>query len=231
MILDKELELFEEWSKVRKGFSPDGVANEEEYLKSNIKLLFILKEVNDKKREGVDMKDFLYHGAYGRPQTWENITRWIFGIKNIERHINWKEIEHRKFFNENRNHLLPTISAINLKKSPGGHTTNPIELIQIANEDKVFLNSQFKLYFDNSKVCPDIIIACGVSDIFHGFVKMDIGQWKITSRGVYYYEFKKGRYFIKYSHPEARVADNILYYPLVDSIREILNIEIIPNPS
>lgn len=225
MILKKELELFKKWSKVRDGFSPDGISNEEAYLNSKLKLLFILKEVNDKEGTGVDMKDFLYHGAYGRHQTWENITRWIYGINNINKHIHWKEIKNRQFFNKYCSLLLPTISAINLKKSPGGHTTVPAELVKIANDDKDFLNLQFKLYFDNNNITPDIIIACGenVSNIFHNLIEMkDTPCWLMTSRGVYYYEYKKGKYFIKYAHPEARVSNNILYYGLIDSIREIL---------
>ena len=48
-------------------------------------------------------------------------------------------------------------------------------------------------------------------------------DWKTTSRGVYYYEFDKGKYFIKYAHPEARVSDNLLYYGLIDAIKELKN--------
>ena len=45
--------------------------------------------------------------------------------------------------------------------------------------------------------------------------------WRQTSRGVDYAEFKPGKYFISYVHPEARVADNLLYYGLIDAVREI----------
>ena len=37
-----------EWSACRVGFSPDGIIDENYYLKSNPKILLIMKEVNDK---------------------------------------------------------------------------------------------------------------------------------------------------------------------------------------
>ena len=42
-----------------------------------------------------------------------------------------------------------------------------------------------------------------------------------TTRGVQYYEYEKGKFFIKYAHPEARVADNLLYYGLIDAVKEL----------
>ena len=46
--------------------------------------------------------------------------------------------------------------------------------------------------------------------------------WKMTTRGIWYVKEPNGRIVIAYSHPEARVKDCILYYGLIDAVREIL---------
>ena len=43
----------------------------------------------------------------------------------------------------------------------------------------------------------------------------------MTARGIWYHEYQKNKYIIQYSHPEARVADCLLYYGLLDAINEI----------
>lgn len=40
-------------------------------------------------------------------------------------------------------------------------------------------------------------------------------------RGIAFYWRAPGRVVVDFSHPEARVQDNLLHYGLVDAIREI----------
>ena len=113
---------------------------------------------------------------------------------------------------------LRSICVINLKKSPGGHTTDNKELEDEAREDNNFLNRQFSIY------APDIVICCGsiVSYLFHELIEIPgETRWKTTRRGVEFHELQPNRYLISYSHPEARVSDNLLYYGLIDAVREI----------
>lgn len=224
MVIKAETELFKEWAKIREGFSPDGIVDEKRYLESNPKVMLILKEVNSKKGTSVDLKGFLRNGAYKRRPTWDNVTRWIYGINNINKEIVWKQLEDRKFLDRLREKLLPTICVINVKKSPGGYTAIHKEIWNTADQDKIFLNRQFQLYYKSEMTRPDIIICGGswTSDIFNRFVDIpNKEKLETTSRGVWYYEYDKGRFFIYYSHPEARVQDNLLYYGLIDAIKEI----------
>jgi hypothetical protein len=224
MILNAEAALFEEWTKIRQEFSPDGIVDEKLYLTSNPKILLILKEVNSKGGASVDLKDFLKNGAYDRKPTWDNVTRWIYGINNIDKEIEWQELENRKFLNKLRKELLPTICVINVKKSPGGHTANHNEMWNTADQDKEFLNRQFKLYFDNEETRPDIIISGGSSTsiTFNKLIEIpNKNKLKRTARGIWYYEYEDRRFFIYYSHPEARVQDSLLYYGLIDAIKEL----------
>jgi len=213
-IHEKEERLFDEWSPKREGFVKDGVVDEESYESSERKLMFVLKEVNSPGGGNWDLREYVHGGA--RPQTWNNIARWAHGIKNIKNEINWKEI--REITDEQRKEQLKSICTINLKKSPGGHTTDNKALEDIAKEDKEFLNRQFEIYH------PDLVICCGsvVRWLFHELVEFqEKPDWKMTTRGIRYHEFQEMKYIIEYSHPEARVADCLLYYGLIDAVKEI----------
>ncbi len=214
-INEQEDLLFAEWREKRPDLVPDGIADESAYLASHFKLLFVLKEVNNFYG---DLRELMREG--GRSQTWNNITRWIEGFRNLTSDIPWSQLVS---VNEQRRiEAIRTVAAINLKKSPGGHTTELEQFNVVATEDKEFLNRQFNLYH------PDIVICCGspTSDAFHRLV--DLGgepSWKMTRRGIWFHEFKPEKYVISYAHPEARVADCLLYYGLVDAVREILGVK------
>jgi len=89
-ITEKENSLFEEWRKKRLGLVADGVVDEDSFLNSGSKLMFILKEVNDPDGGDWDLRRFIREG--GRPQTWDNITRWVEGIRKLPSEINWNEL-------------------------------------------------------------------------------------------------------------------------------------------
>lgn len=214
-LVQQEESLFEEWRVARPGFVSDGVVDETAYLASEQRLLFILKEVNDPDGGDWDLREFMRNG--GRSQTWNNITRWIEGIRQLPAEIAWKQLE--PIDEQRRIDALSSIAAMNLKKSPGGHTTNLEELNRVAVEDRVFINRQFNLYD------PDIVICCGspTSDTFHSLIDLGAApSWQMTSRGIWFHEFKPGKYVVSYAHPEARVADCLLYYGIIDALREII---------
>lgn len=216
-IAELENTLFAKWSIHREGFVSDGVANEAHFSSSNPKLMLVMKEVNDPDGGEWDLREFVREG--GRPATWDNVTRWLIGINNLDKDLMWKDLE--KITEEQRVETLGRLCVMNLKKSPGGHTTDNNELAKIAEEDLEYLNQQFSFYE------PDVIICCGskTNDIFHWLICLDTPpSWQRTKRGIWFHEYKPKRYIVSYSHPEARVQDCLLYYGLVDAIREILNI-------
>jgi hypothetical protein len=207
-----EDELFSHWSLDRPGFVQDGVVSEEDYLQSSLKLLFVLKEVNDSNGGGWDLRDFVREG--GRRQTWDNITRWVDGIRRLKEEIPWTE--HAEVDEEKRCRVLKSIAVVNLKKSPGGHTTDSAALVKIATEDKDFLNRQLALYD------PDVIICCGTSLLLHQLTSFcEKPKWRCTYRGVWFHEYKADKYIVSYVHPEARCSPPLLYYGLIDAMREI----------
>ena len=214
----KETELFAEWAASRPNFSPDGLINPNQYLQSKPRILFVLKEPNTKNREAIDLKNFIKNGSYGRRSTWDNITRWIHGIRNLEKEFSWKELNKKFLTVEKKMEILQTACYMNLKKSPGGYTSNEENLWTIAENDKRYLNRQLNLYE------PELVISCGqvVTEILIEIIDdLKEKKWFITSRGIRYFKFGENRIFIAFAHPEARIGDHILYYSLIDAVREI----------
>lgn len=213
MIRESEDVLFQEWRSARAGFVADGAADQAVYAASGKRLLFMLKEVNDPDGGSWDLREYMREGA--RSQTWNNITRWIEGIRNLSTEMPWHTLE--LVDHDRRMKALRSVAAVNIKKSPGGHTSDPSKLAIIANQDRAFLNRQVAIYD------ADLVICCGVSDTFHWLVDFSSPpKWKRTSRGIAFHEYKPQKYVVAYAHPEARVAACILYYGLIDAIREIL---------
>jgi len=215
--MDKEeFELFEEWKKLRENFCPDGVVDYQAYLSSKPRIMVVLKEANS--TVSIDLREFVRNG--GRNQTWSNIARWVYGLQRLDEELCWQELEQLNN-NDKRVEILKSLIVFNLKKAPGGHTTEFKEFQKVANEDNRLINKQFSIYF-RKEHRPDIIIACGTdtSDLFNGIVELP-GQWKQTTRGINYFEFSAGKFFIKYVHPEARVPDCLLTFPLIDAVKEM----------
>lgn len=211
-MLNKEELLFAEWRKGIDNFAKDGVVNSKLYLKSKYKILFILKETNGTE-DDFDLRKYLASGA--RPQTWSNITRWVMGINDYN--LKWSKLS--DINQKLRIKHLSSIAAINMKKMPGGHTTNTGEFWDFIVKDKIYIKRQINIYK------ADIIILCGsiVADAFR-FIHdgaLD-NKWQETSRGISFVEYTEGKFAIAYAHPEARVQDCLLHYGIIDAVKEIL---------
>lgn len=208
---DKENALFAEWARSRKDFVRDGVANESLFLSSTPRVIYVLKEVNDTEG-GWDLREFMRSG--GRSQTWNNITRWTMGIQSLDRDIPWSELA--TISEECRQSVVPRLCGVNLKKSPGGHTTDVGGFSEVVKQDSDFIRRQLALYDAQIAICCGSIVGEFYRDIFK------LGRWKYTSRGIAYQRDAKGTLVISYSHPEARVQESLLHYGLVDAVRELL---------
>ena len=209
-ISDKENQLFEKWQENRDGFVRDGGVSEKAFLESDPRLVFVLKEVNDIGGGGWDLREFVSKG--GRRQTWNNIARWVHGIRNIDALPDWDF--YADITDEFRVQVLRTICALNLKKSPGTHTTDRASFEVAVKEDAEMIKRQCALYD------ADLTICGGTGDWFR-WVMGHVAPWRMTRRGIWWYEREPEKYVISFSHPEARVQDSILVYSLLDAVREI----------
>ena len=206
-----EKQLFQKWQENREGFVCDGVVSEEDYMASTPKIAFILKEVNDPDGGGWDLRKFISEG--GRSQSWDNIARWVYGIRNISSIPNWDFFEN--ISKEFRIKTLQSICVLNLKKSPGTHTTDHASLKAVANEDRELIKKQYALYD------PDITVCGGTGPLFKSVVGHESLDWKKTRRGIRWYERDPNKIVISFAHPEARVQSSLIVYGLLDAISEI----------
>lgn len=204
---DREQRLFEEWRLECPGLIPDGLVDEEQYDSSPRKLLFLMKEVNGGR--DWDLRDFLRAG--GRPATWDNIARWTQGLHNLDREYGWAELERDN--DARRLELLKKICVVNVKKVPGGHTSEAKQIHTAGKENAEWLRQQISIYR------PELIICCGTERDYSEIIG-NRPDWHMTGRGVLYAQ-EQDRIVISYAHPEARVRDCLLYYGLIDAAKEI----------
>ncbi len=206
-----EEKLFLAWQECRNGFVRDGVVSEESFLKSKHRIVFILKEVNDVGGGGWDLREFVREG--GRRQTWNNIARWVHGINHLPEVYNWDQ--YSDISEDFRRENLQEICVMNLKKSPGTHTTEYAALKTVAHEDSDNLRAQYSLYN------PKLTICCGTADLFKEVIGHNDLQWYRTSKGIWWYKGKPGSNVVSFAHPEARVQSSLLLYGLLDAVSEI----------
>ena len=215
-IKEQEDKLFSEWKIDHKGFVPDGVADENAYLQSGKKILFLMKEVNDPDcGGGWDLRDHMRKG--GKGSTWNNIARWTRGIRNLPGRISWDD-DMEKMPKGKRIDTVRDIAAMNLKKTPGGATTVKADLLEVANNDKDFIRRQFDIYD------ADIVICCGqdVATLVHLCgTNENMASWKKTKNMVGYCEYKPGKYLISYWHPAARKSALMMLNRLIVAMEEI----------
>lgn len=210
MSIKKEEDLlFEELKNCSPEIVCDGIVDEKSFLSARYRIVYILKEVNGGKNW--DLRDFVYDG--GRAQTWDNIARWTEGILSWEKDFLWEDMQKN---NENRRkEELKKIAVVNLKKTSGGHTADEKEIHSAACLNSEILKKQIGLYG------ADFIILCGTESSFIAscYQGKDV-NWKMTKRGVWYF-IDDETVIISFSHPEARVEDNYLFYSLIDAVKEI----------
>ena len=192
-----ENELFSRWINTD-NIVKDGLVDEISYKKTPIKILVIMKETYGGLSEwNNDLRVFLRNGA--RWQTWNNIVRWTYGLQNIEKNIDdiWNLVN--KVNHEDRIQQLKTICSINLKKRPGGASTNPSELNDEAKNDIELLKEQVMLY------SPDIVL-CGGKQVGDLVQEMNLfGDIKFKDDGLVRAAISNEKtVIISYVHPQVR---------------------------
>ena len=215
-IFKREEELFKEWEKSRTPFVRDGAVSEHDYLKSCPRIAFILKEANDP-GDPFDIRQFLQNRNGGKGKTWNNVARWVHGIRNLPSECDWSFYEN---VNESfRRRELRGIVAMNLKKSPGAARTRSADLDRVAREDAEYIRKQYALYDPDITICGGMETTGG---LFHDLVHPGM-EWKQTTRGIWWYWRNADQFVVAFPHPQAFVMGSRLLDSLLDAIKEITN--------
>ena len=217
-ITKQENIIFDNWSNL---IVKDGTVDEDSFLSTKIKILVIMKETNDYVNNEQDLRVFLKQGARGA--TWNNIVRWVYGLQNLDTDISklWNNISYVN--NNMRIKYLSTISSINLKKKPGGTTTNLDELKDESKKDIEYLKRQISLYQNlNFVLCGSRDVA-NLVDKYELFGTIEFAQHKNT-----YVQIAQANntVIISYYHPQVRgkgSAKEELFKNLILSVKDYLH--------
>ena len=209
-IASLEAACFAKWRERRPSVVPDGAVHPATYEATDLKLLFVLKEVNNIDDPEWDLRTYLCEYG-GRGQTWNNVARWVAALTPGGAARPWDQI--RSIDDNVRRHRLRGVATMNVKKTTGKGSSNWNELEQFARKDADLLEMQFEIYK------PDCAVFCGVpldwTPQFKGVRTLR------TQRGIEFREYKEKKYGIAFWHPQARYPAHFLYYSLADAAAEI----------
>jgi len=134
-IKQKENEFFSKYPIDLKNIVRDGVVEEGSYLSSNPKILFLLKEANSPGEGGWSLIEKIR--SYDPVPMLDTLARWISGIRNLPKNVPWTAVKSISAYS--RICVLNEVVLFNLKKTPGGGTTNEKELAAHALEFSIQL--------------------------------------------------------------------------------------------
>lgn len=209
--IKEQNKVFEKHRKKYDEFCEDGIVNGIDYVMSNFKICYILKETNSS--TGFDLAKFVREGCCGA--TWNNISRWTAGLLFNKEFDGVKSIS-----KDDRIKYLAPIAAVNLKKTPGSASSNNKVIRQFARDDKAFIIDELKA------IDPEIIICCGTGDIFIEEIldKKSSDFENVENNDDLFYYWHNDKLIIKYRHPQwRRKTSEYLFKNLVPYVNKIID--------
>ncbi|MFH1700701.1 MAG: hypothetical protein ABIE07_08960 [Candidatus Zixiibacteriota bacterium] len=177
----------------------DGIFDNNEFEKAKVKILYVMKEVND--WPGGDLRTLFDKGL--KIRMWFTIARWTSGI--LRDFPDYEEIDKAEIYSKD----IHKIASINLKKTTGESISNMAVINAHAYRDRHLLRKQI------SEINPDIIIACGTFESLIWILDLDIDSDKPHEKAA-----KSDKYIVvPFRHP-ARVNNRKTYEKLREFLRE-----------
>ncbi|WP_352338532.1 hypothetical protein [Psychrobacter sp. 16-MNA-CIBAN-0192] len=204
-------EYFEDWknSDLHKGklFITDGIIDEDFWLKSEVKVLFLLKEAYDSKRvEGSwDLTKLICRKKVSG-RTLKPMAQWAYGVHNIMKNY---EIAPYKGDGVDVEKALLSSAIINLKKSSGKSASSSTNLSAYVDEDWHLIHKQIR------DIKPEIVI-CGNT---WSLIKQKMSYEKISDRSY----LSEDILYIDYWHPANRAPSVMNYYSICALVQLALN--------
>jgi len=179
-------------------FITDGIIDDNHWVSSEIKVLFLLKEAYDSKRvEGSWDLPTLIRRKKVSGRTFKPMAQWAYGVQGV---LKSHEILP---FQENGTAVelaLLSSAVVNLKKSGGKNKSSSKNLSSYVNEDWGLISKQIGV------ICPKIVI-CGNT---WSLVSKKIPCKKISDRAY----LSDDIIYIDYWHPSNRASNLMNYYSL-----------------
>lgn len=200
MSINQQLsELYSNWRLNHPGhFVTGGVVDEEKFASSKVRVMFLLKEVNDRERKEDWSLVQLIHNQMNKMKflrIWHTVGIWSFALQN-----GFPPYQALKLKNNVRGGLCE-IATTNLKKSGGGGSSDLKEIREHAKKNKELWVREIEI------IQPDIVICGGTFDIIQDILDFET---KTCGSGA-----KIGKAlnttFVDFYHPMYRISPKILY--------------------
>jgi hypothetical protein len=176
----------------------DGIVNEEKYIGSEVKLMWVLKDANSTgESETYDLRKAInsLKRDYGVRKGWEKTFNNIIYVTNgILKNTEWENIPYPRDKPDIVD-VLQNIAYINVKKIGGGAKSNDLEVNEHYQKNKELLLEQI------DEFNPDVII---FGNTYHYF-KDDLKLNQMNVFGTCHATAKDNRIYLSAYHPNARM--------------------------
>lgn len=198
----------------------DGVVSEVDYLSSDPKILWVMKEPkSDDEHESWDICDHIstkLKSEFGILKGWEKTFKTLIDVTNgIFNDLQWREDLRPPKYNSDTIDILKKIAFINIKKTAEKPLVHDEGLNDYYKLFRNILLSQIKEFK------PDIIIFCSTFDYF----RRDLNLGALKKRGICKATSKNGTIYLDVPFPAKPCPDRIYFEDIMSAIKEEREIE------
>lgn len=205
-------ELFEKWKQKQSygdsGFVPDGIIDENYWINTSRRVLFLMKEYNANHKSASDASirencdDFR---KVVRDRPWLEVGRWAYGLQNVTD----KNIPSFEDADKNYEIACKSSAILNLKKVAGRGIANEEKILEVAKEDLELINEELVI------IQPNVVICCGTFLIVKEIILPEFEHIKAVDHPYSRCYPLRNSPWIDYTHPSARYPSDIKYYTLM----------------
>ncbi|WP_028865658.1 hypothetical protein [Psychromonas aquimarina] len=184
-------------------FNRDGIISPDHWERSDLKVLFILKETNKARQNVVNA---ITNALSSKKSCWwkgkvlRRVGRWAYGLANYSGEV--PSFKDAKSFGKE---AAWSIAYINMRKTAGGSRTNKKSFDAHVNEYAPYIKRQVEL------IKPDVIVLCGT---FKPVKKHVFPEMEHVCKRVHKYN---NMLLINAFHPAAIVKSAGIYHQVLDS--------------
>lgn len=212
MSINQELDvLYQQWLRPNEQFVKGGVVDEDMYEDCAVKVLMLLKEVNDPEQtENWSLVTLIQDQIQNLKfyPVWERVGEWSFGLLQGFPHYQKIIGSYREY---NISEGLLNIATTNLKKS-GGAVESDLEVIRKhAMDNKELWTSEIEI------IRPDIVVCGGTFPIVQeilGFENKQCASGANFGQAI-------GTKFLDFYHPMYRISPKVLYAYFKETMTDI----------
>lgn len=212
MVNEKLNIVLEKWKQTiqkefpAKSFVSDGIINEKYWQSCKPKILILIKEVNseedDFKSISALVNDKIGHKSQlWKYVAWHNIGRVTNGLLKVHQN---KQIISIQNAEKERQQVLKNIAVMNIKKIPGGASSDDEKIMLHAKKYQNFIQEEIEA------INPDIIILGGTYKYLKEILQLEKQAYRI-------HKDPNNRVYINAYHPSARIKKGKYYTEVVQS--------------